>query len=645
MKKMLLQAAAWLLFATLNVHFVTVHAQGTAFTYQGRLNAGGALANGLYDYRFKLYVDELGNTQVGSSYLTNAIAVTNGLFVTTIDFGTGIFNGSNYWLEVDVKTNLGGSYTVLGPLQAVTPTPYAIFATTASNVSGTVSAGQISGMVANGNLPSSPTVTGTLSAGSFAGNGANVTNVNAAALNGLTSASFWQTNGNTGANPTNGAFLGTTDLEPLELHVNGQRAFRLEPGSSGTGAQNVIGGSPANFVTAGIYGATIGGGGGTNIDYGYSSNSVTANFGTVSGGVDNTAGALATVSGGYGNTASGEGATVGGGQSDTANNNYATIGGGYRNSATGFGATVAGGGWDGDVSAGVGNSAGGEDSSVGGGNVNTASGDYSAVGGGYRNRATTTFATVPGGLFNVASGEYSFAAGNTAQALHQGAFVWADSEGTPFASTTNDQFLIRAQGGVGIGATNPIGGAALTIRYPQGAPTNSMPSQDNGLGIGQYSTSGYKWLQSYGGPLTLNPLGNNVGINTTNPAHLFQVGNAYCDGNQWYPSSDRNVKSGFETISPQAVLAKVAALPITRWHYTNDVATAHLGPMAQDFYAAFRVGPDDRHISTLDEGSVALAAIQGLNQKLEQKDAEITELKARLDKLEQLMAGKPGDVK
>ena len=43
----------------------------------------------------------------------------------------------------------------------------------------------------------------------------------------------------------------------------------------------------------------------------------------------------------------------------------------------------------------------------------------------------------------------------------------------------------------------------------------------------------------------------------------------------------------------------------------------HLGPMAQDFYAAFNVGPDDKHIATVDEGGVALAAIQGLDEKVE----------------------------
>jgi hypothetical protein len=80
-------------------------AQGTAFTYQGRLNSSGNPANGSYDFRFKLYSDPLGNTPVGASYLTNAIPVTTGLFTITIDFGAAIFTGSNCWLEVDVRTN------------------------------------------------------------------------------------------------------------------------------------------------------------------------------------------------------------------------------------------------------------------------------------------------------------------------------------------------------------------------------------------------------------------------------------------------------------------------------------------------------------------------------------------------------------
>ena len=93
------------------------------------------------------------------------------------------------------------------------------------------------------------------------------------------------------------------------------------------------------------------------------------------------------------------------------------------------------------------------------------------------------------------------------------------------------------------------------------------------------------------------------------------------------------------------MLEKVVALPLSSWNYKADTSTRHIGPMAQDFYAAFGVGPDDKHIATVDADGVALAAIQGLNQKLEETRAENAELKQRLEKLEQLMNGKNGGAK
>src|SRR5579871_2206579 len=159
------------------------YAQGTAFTYQGLLNSGGAPApTGLYDFRFKLFFDSLGNTQAGSTVLDAAVPATNGLFLATVDFGSGIFNGTNYWLEIDVRTNNADNYTDLSPLQEVTPTPYAVFANTSSNLSGTLSPANFSGTYGNAvNLNNA----GNSFSGTFIGNGATVSNVNAVGLNGL----------------------------------------------------------------------------------------------------------------------------------------------------------------------------------------------------------------------------------------------------------------------------------------------------------------------------------------------------------------------------------------------------------------------------------------------------------------------------
>jgi hypothetical protein len=153
------------------------------------------------------------------------------------------------------------------------------------------------------------------------------------------------------------------------------------------------------------------------------------------------------VGGGMGNAASELSATVGGGRGNTASGDYATVGGGYSNTANDYYATVGGG---------VNNLAGGSSATVGGGWNDTASGDHATVGGGKANTAGGDYATVTGGYYNTASGDYSFAAGRRAKANHTGAFVWADGTDADFTSTGNNQFLIRASGGVGIGTTAPL---------------------------------------------------------------------------------------------------------------------------------------------------------------------------------------------
>lgn len=121
-------------------------------------------------------------------------------------------------------------------------------------------------------------------------------------------------------------------------------------------------------------------------------------------------------------------------------------------------------------------------------------------------------------------------------------------------------------------------------------------------------------------------------------------------GGAWASLSDRNAKENEQAVSPRQVLDRVAALPIGTWNYrTQDKATRHIGPMAQDSYAAFQLYEDDRHITTIDAEGVALAAILGLNQKVEGlkeelnlRDAENAQLKQRLENLEQLLSSKAG---
>jgi hypothetical protein len=113
-------------------------------------------------------------------------------------------------------------------------------------------------------------------------------------------------------------------------------------------------------------------------------------------------------------------------------------------------------------------------------------------------------------------------------------------------------------------------------------------------------------------------------------------------GGAWASVSDRAVKSNVQPVDAREALTKVLKLPISTWNYNaQDESIRHIGPMAQDFHAAFGVGEDDKHITAIDADGVALAAIQGLHQLILDKEQvidaqqrQINELSARLTKLE-----------
>jgi hypothetical protein len=108
-------------------------------------------------------------------------------------------------------------------------------------------------------------------------------------------------------------------------------------------------------------------------------------------------------------------------------------------------------------------------------------------------------------------------------------------------------------------------------------------------------------------------------------------------------NSDRTTKTDILDVQPQEILAKVDSLPISTWRYKGDApAVHHLGPMAQDFAAAFGLGPDDRHIAPLDAAGVSLAAVQALHHEVTEKQAAIDELQRRNAELEKRLSDLEG---
>ena len=368
-----------------------------------------------------------------------------------------------------------------------------------------------------------------------------------------------------------------------QTSVVGGDSNLISPGGVGG---SFIGGGENNTIDGnfGAYSA-IGAGNGNSMSAAYSfigagvSNGITADYSSVAAGESNKTVATDTfigagaynnitlgawyslIGGGRRNTVSGyyDGAIVGGEQNSITNGSTEAgfVGGGTVNGVSASYAAIVGGttntvtGEYGFIGAGTNNTVSGAGGYIASGGYNTASGEGAVVDGGYLQTASGPFSTVPGGYENNAGGSYSFAAGMRAQAQQAGTFVWSDgSDGdVVLKSSRAYQFLARASGG-------------FTL-YTNAAST-----------VGAQLAAG---------------------------------------SGTWASMSDRNAKMNIVPLDEASVLEKVAALPISRWSYRTEHGVRHVGPMAQDFYAAFKVGEDDKHITSIDEDGVALAGIKALH--------------------------------
>jgi len=374
--------------------------------------------------------------------------------------------------------------------------------------------------------------------------------------------------------------------------------------SAGALSATVGGGSYNN--ASGSY-STIGGGGPSDTGNPNSTNNQTYdNYSTIGGGAYNRAGSddgnttnaiYATVGGGMFNRATNASATVDGGLGNKASGQEATVGGGGLNEASGVDSTISGGysnfasNWDSTVGGGVWNTAYGMEATVGGGNANSAGGKDSTVGGGINNQATAQATTVGGGWVNIASGNAATVPGG---ANNEAAGAYSFASGADAHATHDGAFVWSSAV-----RTDSYDIQTFTVRAHNGARF--------------YTASG------------------------TSTGVVLQAG-----GGSWSSLSDRDSKQNVSLMDPQVVLESLATLPISAWNYNSqDAEIRHIGPMAQDFYAAFGVGEDERYISSIDADGVALAAAQGLyilsqeqSARIETLETENADLKAQLSDIE-----------
>lgn len=205
---------------------------------------------------------------------------------------------------------------------------------------------------------------------------------------------------------------------------------------------------------------------------------------------------------------------------------------------------------------------------------------------------------------------------------------------------------ISAAGNVGFGTASPS--VKIHASGSDGTSTQLLVQETNGTASGRdlmrlenngptrfrlkNTATNNEWsLNAHDSDFRMTPAGS-----ATVAMTIFPTGNVTIAGTLTQ-NSDRNSKENFRTLDHKALLQKIAALDITEWNFKYEKdEVRHIGPMAQDFHKVFGLGERDDRIAPLDTSGVALAAVQGLQKELAERDRRIAELESRLERLDAL---------
>jgi len=199
-------------------------------------------------------------------------------------------------------------------------------------------------------------------------------------------------------------------------------------------------------------------------------------------------------------------------------------------------------------------------------------------------------------------------------------------------SSRNDIF---AAGNLNVSGRSFLNGPSTTVQGALVAPFigTSMFLSDFAFYLrgspdrNHFISYGNSWagISGFDGPLLVGVGGGMLASGANWTLRWNSTGNVSIRGTL-SQGSDRSIKENFQSVDPAEVLSRVAALPITKWNYKDDPSAQHIGPVSQDFQAAFGLGSDDKSIATVDSDGVALTAIKGLNSKVDERDSELREL-------------------
>jgi hypothetical protein len=228
---------------------------------------------------------------------------------------------------------------------------------------------------------------------------------------------------------------------------------------------------------------------------------------------------------------------------------------------------------------------------------------------------------------------------------------------TVLGSAPNDSLFISATGKVGLRTATPIldlhfnTGDTPAIRFEQNANSGftaqTWDVASNEANFFVRDVTGGSLL-----PFRIRPgaptssidiaASGNVGIGTASPAARLDVNGDMLVHGTIAQLSSRTAKENFVPVDGKVVLARLEAMPISTWNYRGaGDDDRHLGPVAEDFHAAFGLGPSDHFVAPTDVAGVALASVKALQDEVRERDRRIDALEARLRELEDLIRHDP----